>query len=109
MLSPTRARRIEVMLTGAARTYLRGRAHGLKPAVHLGKEGLTDGVAASIDASLRAHELVKVRLAAGRDDRKELASAIEQRLECECVGLVGRMAILYRQHEDPEKRKIRLP
>jgi RNA-binding protein len=97
------------MLTGAARTYLRGRAHRLKPAVHLGKEGLTDGVVGSIDASLRAHELVKVRLAADRDDRKELAAAIEERLGCECVGLVGRMAILYREHEDPDKRKIQLP
>ena len=97
------------MLNGAARTYLRGRAHGLKPAVHLGKEGLTEGVAASIDASLRAHELVKVRLAADRDERRELAAAIEQRLECECVGIVGHMAILYRQHEDPDRRRIVLP
>lgn len=97
------------MLSGAARTYLRGRAHGLKPAVHLGKDGLTDGVAASIDASLRAHELVKVRLAADRDERKELAAAIEERLACECVGIVGRMAILFREHEDPEKRTIKLP
>lgn len=97
------------MLNGAARTYLRGRAHGLKPAVHLGKEGLTEGVAASIDASLRAHELVKVRLAADRDERRELAAAIERRLECECVGIVGRMAILYRQHEDPDRRRIVLP
>ncbi len=97
------------MLSGAARTYLRGRAHRLKPAVHLGKEGLTAGVADAIDASLRAHELIKVRLAADRDDRRKLAAAIEQRLECECVGLVGRMAILYREHEDPEKRKIQLP
>jgi len=97
------------MLSGAARTYLRGQAHGLKPAVHLGKDGLSDGVAASIDASLRAHELVKVRLAADRDERKELAAAIEHRLGCECVGIVGRMAILYRQHEDPDKRRIRLP
>ena len=97
------------MLTGAARTYLRGRAHGLKPAVHLGKEGLTEGVASSIDVSLDAHELIKVRLAADRDDRKQLAAAIEERLRCECVGMVGRMAIFYRQHEDPEKRKIELP
>jgi RNA-binding protein YhbY len=34
---------------------------------------------------------------------------IEERLDCECVGTVGRMAILYREHPDPEKRKIRLP
>jgi RNA-binding protein YhbY len=33
---------------------------------------------------------------------------IEQRLECECVGMVGKMAILYRQHPDPERQKITL-
>jgi len=34
---------------------------------------------------------------------------IEARANCECVGTVGRMAILYREHPDPEKRKIAVP
>jgi RNA-binding protein len=97
------------MLSGQARKYLRGRAHGLDPAVQVGKAGLTEPVAESIDASLRAHELIKVRLAADRDEREVLAAAIEERLGCECAGIIGRMAILYRQHEDPDRRKIELP
>jgi RNA-binding protein len=97
------------MLSGQARRYLRGRAHGLDPAVQVGKAGLTAPVAESIDVSLRAHELIKVRVAADRDERDELAAAIEQRLGCECVGIIGRMVILYRQHEDPDRRRIELP
>lgn len=96
-------------LTGSQRQALRGMAHGLEPAVQIGKEGLTDPVVTAIDRSLAAHELVKVRIAAERDDRKLVSRTIESELGCECVGLIGRMAILYRRHPDPEKRKILLP
>lgn len=96
-------------LTGSQRQLLRGMAHGLEPAVQIGREGLTDTVVTAIGRSLDAHELVKVRIAAERDDRKRMSRAIESELGCECVGLIGRMAILYRRHPDPEKRKILLP
>jgi RNA-binding protein len=96
-------------LRGSQRRHLRGTAHSYRPAVHVGKEGLTDGVAASIDAALTAHELIKVKIAADRVERDNLVAAIQEQLQCECVGTVGRMAILYRQHPDPEKRSIELP
>lgn len=97
------------MLKGSARKHLRGLAHGLRPAVQVGKEGLTEAVVKAIDAAIEASELVKVQIAAERDERLEIAATIEQRLGCECVGTIGRMAILYRQHADPEKRSVRLP
>ena len=97
------------MLTGSQRKYLRGLAHDLRPAAQIGKEGLTDAVAASIDATLTARELVKVQILAERDERAEIAAALEPRLGCECVGTIGKMAILYRQHPDPERRRIELP
>jgi len=96
-------------LKGSQRKYLRGIAHSYKPQVQVGKERLSENVLDAIDAALGAHELIKVKIAAERADREELVPVIEGRLECECVGTVGRMAILYRQHPDPEKRKIRLP
>ena len=96
-------------ISGLQRRFLRGAAHGLKPAVHLGKEGLTGGVVDAIDASLTAHELIKVKLLADRDGRSDLIPEIERRLGCECVGSVGHMAILYRRHPDPEQQTIRLP
>lgn len=96
-------------LKGSQRKYLRGRAHSYKPAVQVGKEGLSESVLAAIDTALTAHELIKVKIAADRSEREQLVPVIEQRLECECVGTVGRVAILYRQQPDPEKRKISLP
>jgi RNA-binding protein len=50
-----------------------------------------------------------VKIAAERDVREQFVPVIEARVNCECVGTVGRMAILYREHPDPEKRKIAVP
>ena len=97
------------MLSGTQCKHLRGLAHGLRPAVHVGKEGLTEGVVAAVDAALEASELVKVRIVGERDNRASVTAEMERRLACEGVGTVGRMAMLYRQHPDPEERKIELP
>ena len=96
-------------LKGSQRKYLRGVAHSYKPMVQIGKEGLSDSVVGAIDTSLKAHELIKVKIAAERDEREKLVPVIEERLNCECVGTVGRMAILYREQPEPEKRKIAVP
>jgi len=96
-------------LNGGQRKYLRGVAHGYKPLVHIGKEGLTDNVLRTIDEAITAHELIKVKLTAERDEREQLIPIIEDRLGCQCVGAIGRIAILYRENPDPEKRRINFP
>ncbi len=96
-------------LKGSQRRHLRGVAHGYKPLVQIGKEGLSESVVRAIDTAIEANELIKVKIAAERDEREHLVPLIEARVNCECVGTVGRMAILYREHPDPEKRKIAVP
>jgi RNA-binding protein len=96
-------------LKGSQRKYLRGAAHSYKPVVQIGKEGLSESVIRAIDTALEAHELIKVKIAADRDEREEFVPLIEARVSCECVGTVGRIAILYRENPDPEKRKITVP
>jgi len=96
-------------LKGSQRKYLRGVAHGFKPLVQIGKEGLSENVVRAIDTALEARELIKVKIVAERDEREQFVPLIEARANCECVGTVGRMAILYREHPDPEKRKIAIP
>ncbi len=96
-------------LTGSQRKHLRGLAHSYKPAVTIGKEGLSDNVARSIDLAIEANELIKIKISADRDTRAELVPIIEERANSECVGMVGHMAILYRRQPDPEKRRIELP
>lgn len=96
-------------LSGAQRKYLRGVAHSFKPHVYVGKEGLSQSVIDSINTAIEAQELIKIKIVAERDEREEMIPMIEERLECECVGAIGKMAILYREQTDPEKRKISFP
>jgi len=96
-------------LSSSQRKYLRGVAHSTKPAIHIGKEGLSDSVFEAIENAITARELIKVKIAADREERERLVPAIEDRLGAECVGIIGHMAILYREQPDPEKRVITFP
>lgn len=96
-------------LTSKQRKHLRGLAHALDPVVHVGKGGLTDEVARQVDRALDAHELVKVRFVAGKEEKRALVAEVCERVAAVPAGVVGHVAILYRQHREPEKRRIRLP
>ena len=95
-------------LSSAERKKLRGLAHALKPLVTVGRGGLSAGALREIDLALTHHELVKVRLAAERDERAALAEAIAAKLRCGVAGTIGQVAILYRQDPDPEERRVEL-
>jgi len=95
-------------LKGADRKYLRSLAHELKPLVQVGKSGVTDGLVASVNDVLDQHELIKVRFLE-KEEKKTLAEEVALRAPCEQVGMIGHIAIYYREQEDPEKRKIQLP
>jgi len=96
-------------LKGADRKYLRSVAHELKPLVQVGKSGVTEGLLASLNEALDQHELVKVRFLEFKDEKKALAVEIAERSASEQVGMIGHIAMFYREQEDPEKRKIKLP
>jgi len=95
-------------LTSAQRARLRSLAHRLDPVVTVGQRGVTDAVARGLEEALLAHELVKVKLAGDREERRAVAAELAERAGAALAGLVGRIAILYRPHTDPSKRKIPL-
>ena len=96
-------------LTGADRRHLRGLAHALKPVVRVGDAGLTERVVAAVETALDDHELIKVKIAADRDERREIADAMAERTGGDLAGMVGQVAILYRPAADAERRRITLP
>jgi RNA-binding protein len=96
-------------LSGSARKYLRGLAHGRRALVQVGKEGLSPAVLQALDLALGSHELVKVQFLSGREEKRELAAANDEALGSECVGIIGHMAVFYRRCPDEEKRKITVP
>lgn len=86
-------------LTGRQKRFLRGLGHHLDPVVLLGKDGLSEGVIAKVNAELGAHELVKVRL--GEDT--ELAGELAKETRSELVQQLGKTGLYYRRRpKDPE-------
>ena len=96
-------------LKGSDRTYLRGLAHHLKPVVFVGEQGITDNLIQAANEALDTHELIKVKFNSYKEQKKTLAQEIEDRTQSEMVGMIGHIAIFYRQQPDKEKRKIQLP
>jgi len=98
-------------LSSGDRPYLRAMAHHLKPVVIIGRNGLAETVHQTIDLALKTHELIKIKFNDFKEkkEKDQLSSEIEGRLGCEQVGQVGHIAIFYRPHPEPEKRRISLP
>lgn len=93
-------------MDSATRNKLRKIGHAMRPLLRLGKAGLTDGFAKEVSDSLRAHQLVKIRLdAAGKAECRARAEELAAAAEAEVVDVVGSVATLYR--EDPEDPLVR--
>ena len=91
-----------VSLTPRERAHLKARAHALEPRVQVGQAGLSDAVVKEIDRALTAHELIKVKILAERDARREIADAISTRTDSAQVHSVGKVVVLWRPN--PEER-----
>ena len=96
-------------MKGSARKYLRAQAHHLKPLVIIGTKGVTEGLISSIDLALKDHELIKVKFGEFKEAKKEISAEIALATKSDVIGLVGNIAILYRQNPEPDKRKIKMP
>ncbi|MBW2492199.1 MAG: ribosome assembly RNA-binding protein YhbY [Deltaproteobacteria bacterium] len=98
-------------LKGYQKKYLKGLVHGMKPVVFVGQKGLSPTLTKAVDESLEKHELIKVKFIDFKEksQKEEIADAIEIETSSELVGMIGHIAIFYRQQKDTERRKINLP
>ena len=98
-------------LTSTQAKYLRGIAHGLKPVVFIGQKGLTDALIRSTQEAFDSHELIKIKFIDFKEKKQktEIARTLGERTGSHLAGMVGHIAIFYRQHPEAEKRKIMLP
>ena len=98
-------------LKGYQKKYLRGLAHGLRPVVQIGREGVTEGVIRAVDEELFRHELIKVKFndIKEKDLKEAITGEVSAKTGSEPVGMIGHTVILYRRQADPEKRKITVP
>ena len=96
-------------LNGQQRSYLSKQAQELNPIVYIGKNGLREGVIASLDKALADHELVKVRFIDFKDNRNEISHALEEATDSVLVRVIGNVGIFFRPARKPEKRVYILP
>lgn len=88
------------MLTSKQRAELRAQANGLEVTLMVGKEGVTDAVAAEADRLLTARELVKGRvLEAALLSAREACDAICQATGADGVSCVGSTFVVWRFSE----------
>jgi len=91
-----------IELTPIQRRALRAAAHPLQPVVAISQNGLSAAVLKEIDGSLKAHELIKVKLhGIERDARAAMLASICAELGCAPVQHIGNILVLWR--ENPEK------
>jgi len=92
-------------MKGSHRAELRSEAHHLSATVHVGQHGLSPALIASLDDSLRTHELVKVKLGKNADAKpKDAAAELATATASEVIQVIGRTATFFRENADLKKK-----
>ncbi len=97
-------------LKGSQKKYLRGLAHKLNPSAVIGQKGITSALLDEIDQALEASELIKIKFNdfKHKDQKSALMQQICESTRSHLAGMIGHVAIVYRQNPDEEKRRIKL-
>lgn len=93
-----------IELTPAQRKQHRADAHHLDPVVMIGGDGLTDAVSREVDAALKAHGLIKVRVMS--DDREARETMLRQLADAHGaapIQHIGKLLVLWRPLPPKEK------
>ena len=87
------------MLSNQALKDLKGKAHKLNPVVYIGNKGLSENVINEIDIAIKAHELVKIKIAGvEKEERMALIEEIIKTTHSELVQTIGAMAVIYKKN-----------
>lgn len=100
-----------IALSTKQKQALRGLAHHREPVVYAGKEGLSPALLQSLEAALKAHELIKIKVGQNcPSDRNTTAQELLEKTGAALVQVIGRMIVLYRPNPDlPPAKQIVLP
>lgn len=92
------------MLNSKQRAFLKKEAHKLEAIIRIGKDGLTDNLAENLNNAIHSRELVKVKvlqnLEADKNEVREIAEKLAEKIEGEIVEIIGRIIILYKENTE---------
>ena len=87
-------------LSSKEKAVLRNTAQRLKPAILVGKKGITRPLLDEMDKALVADNLVKVAFKADREGIAALVEDLVAKTHSQCVGGVGKRRIFYKDSPD---------
>ncbi len=90
-------------LTGKQRRQLRALGHHLEPVVIVGQAGVSEGIIGAVTQALHDHELIKVKINEGPEDRHEAAEKLAQGTGAEIAQLLGRTVLLFKKRDEDSK------
>jgi RNA-binding protein len=68
----------------------------MEPTLKVGKAGLSDGFIRTVSAELDRHELVKIKFAEFKEEKKTLAPQLAEKTASHLVMRVGNVMVLHR-------------
>ena len=89
------------MLNSKQRAQLRGLANTLPVTLHIGKDGVTEGVVRQLEELLESHELESAMATPAA-----VSEALCGETHADPVQCIGTKFVLYRQAREPDKRRI---
>jgi len=82
--------------------FLKTLCHSLSPVVRIGQKGVTESVKSELEIAIAHHELIKIKVAGDRDERRKIISQLTEHTDSHVIQQVGQVAVLFkRNHEKP--------
>ena len=95
------------MLNTKQIAHLKALSHSLNPVVHVGHKGLTNSVINEILVSIKAHELIKIKLQEkDKIKKKLLLDEICKKINGQAINMIGMQIVIFKPSEPS---KIDLP
>lgn len=86
------------MLSSKQRAALRAAANPLEPVFQIGKGEIDDTLTAAVADCLAARELIKLKVLENSEySAKEAANILAEALSADCVQVIGRKFVLFKQ------------
>jgi RNA-binding protein len=90
-------------LTNPQIRNLKAMAQRMEATLKIGKAGLSPGFVKMVDQELTRHELVKIKFAEFKEQKKEMAPQLADLTQSQLIMRVGNVAVYYRQNPEAAK------
>jgi len=87
-------------VNSAQKKRLKAQAHSLKPVLTVGQSGLTESVLKELEITLDTHELLKIKIRADKEQRKQIRDQIIIESQAELIQSIGQIIVVYRKNPD---------